>query len=67
MPALKSSNLASAEYDAETQSLTITFKSGATYTYSDVSETIYEGLLSAASPGSYFASNIRDAYSFTKG
>jgi KTSC domain-containing protein len=67
MTALKSSNLASAAYNAENETLAITFKSGATYTYSDVPETVYENLLSAASPGSYFASDIRDAFSFTKG
>ncbi len=67
MPALKSSNLASCEYDAEARSLAITFRSGSTYRYSDVPETVYEGLLSAASPGSYFASRIKDAYSHTKG
>jgi hypothetical protein len=67
MPALRSSNLASADYSAETQALVITFKSGGRYTYSDVPETVYEGLLSAPSPGRYFAEAIRDAFSFVKG
>jgi hypothetical protein len=67
MPALRSSNLASAEYDAEAQSLTITFRSGSTYTYSGVDEGTYEGLLSASSPGKYFADQIKDTFSWTKG
>lgn len=67
MPDLKSSNLASANYEAETQSLTITFKGSGTYTYADVPETVYMGLLAASSPGGYFAENIKDKYTFTRG
>lgn len=67
MPALRSSNLHSAEYDAETHMLEITFKSGSTYVYSGVDEGTYDGLLAAASPGKFFAANIKDAFSFTKG
>jgi len=68
MPALRSSNLSScSDYNKETQSFSITFKSGSVYTYSDVPETVYEGLLSAPSAGSYFAANIKDQFSFVKG
>lgn len=67
MPALRSSNLASAEYNEETKTLTITFKSGSSYTYSGVDQEVYDGLLSAASPGTYFASQIKDKFSFAKG
>jgi hypothetical protein len=67
MPQLRSSNLNSAEYDAETKALTITFKSGSTYTYSGVDEDTYAGLLTAASPGKYFASEIKDSFTYTKG
>ena len=67
MPQLRSSNLNSAEYDAETRQLTIQFKGGGVYTYADVDESVYEGLLAAPSPGAYFAANIKDTFSFTKG
>jgi hypothetical protein len=67
MPALRSSNLASCDYSAETRTLSVTFKSGSTYSYADVDEATYQGLLSAASPGRYFAENIKDTFSFTKG
>jgi hypothetical protein len=66
MADLKSSNLQSADYSPETNSLTITFRGGGRYSYADVPESVYAGLLAAPSPGSYFASTIKDKYSFTK-
>jgi hypothetical protein len=62
MPALASSNLASADYDAETQTLTITFKSGGAYEYDGVPQAVYDQLLQASSAGQYFMSVIKDAY-----
>jgi hypothetical protein len=59
MPELRSSNLASAEYDEATRELTITFKSGASYAYSGVDRTTYDDLLTASSPGRYFAEYIK--------
>ena len=67
MPQLRSSNLASADYSPETRAMTIHFKSGGVYTYADVDESVYDGLLSAASPGKYFADQIKDTFTFTKG
>ncbi len=67
MPALRSSNLASADYSPETRTLSITFKSGSTYSYADVDQGTYDGLLSATSPGKYFSENIRDTFTSTKG
>ncbi len=67
MPQLRSSNLHSAEYDVETSTLEITFRSGSTYTYSGVDEGTYDGLMAAASPGAYFAANIKDVFVFTYG
>ena len=66
MPALRSSNLASADWQATdlegTGPLFVTFKSGSTYRYEGVDEATYQGLLAAPSAGSYFASVIKDAY-----
>jgi hypothetical protein len=66
MADLRSSNLASADYAPETQSMTIVFKGGGRYSYADVPESVYAGLLAAPSPGSYFAQNVKDKYSFVK-
>ena len=67
MPALKSSNIAEADYDADRQEMTIRFKSGALYSYSGVDQGTFDALLSADSPGAFFAANVRDKFSFTKG
>ena len=66
MPMLRSSNLSNAEYNEETRQLTIEFKSGTTYTYADVDEATYASLLTAPSPGAYFAANIKDKFTWTK-
>ena len=67
MPQLRSSNLASCEYDAETHTLTVVFRGGGTYDYSGVDQGTYDGLTTATSPGAYFAQHIKDKFSFTKG
>lgn len=54
--------LASADYDESRQELSITFKSGRTYTYRSVPPDVYEGLVSASSPGSYWRNSIKDQY-----
>lgn len=63
---LKSSNLQGARYDAESSTLYIQFTSGSEYSYDGVPESVYEDLCNAASPGSYFYSNIRGAYNDTQ-
>jgi len=62
MPALNSSNLASADYNEETEVMTITFRSGATYSYRGVPKDTYESLISASSPGQFFSRNIRSSF-----
>lgn len=62
MRALVSSNLLGARYDAKTETLTIEFNSGGTYEYPGVSRETADGLFTAASPGSYFYTRIRNAY-----
>lgn len=58
-----SSNLASVGYDPILRDLEIAFHSGGIYQYSGVPESIYQGLLSASSKGTYFNSYIKDRYS----
>jgi hypothetical protein len=59
---LKSSAIASCEYDAETQDLTVTFTNGRSYDLSGVPPDMFEGLCSASSAGSYFNTFLRGQY-----
>ncbi len=59
---VSSSNLRSVGYDPATMTLEIEFHSGAIYQYSGVPESVYEGLMSSASKGSYFHAYIRGRY-----
>jgi len=59
---IRSTNLASVGYDSISRVLEIAFHSGGVYQYSNVPESIYQGLLSASSKGTYFNSHIKDRY-----
>lgn len=59
---LKSSNLASVDYDHDNRTLKVEFKSGKSWTYVNVPKEHYNGLLTANSPGSYFYNHIRNVY-----
>jgi hypothetical protein len=63
---VKSSNLASVGYDAETQVLEVEFTSGQVYQYQDVPPEKHKALLKAESLGRYFGQNIRGAHKFAK-
>lgn len=60
MTPVKSSNVESVGYDGST--LTITFKGGKTYHYSNVPTSIHQSLLKAKSIGSFIATNIINKY-----
>ena len=60
MVAVKSSNIDSVEHSGET--LTVTFKSGHVYEYSDVPASMFEDMIRDASPGSYLHRHIKDRY-----
>lgn len=60
-----SSNLDSVGYDAMSKTLYVRFHSGKSYSYSNVPESVYRGLMEASSKGRYFAANIRDSYQYT--
>ena len=64
--ALRSSNLRSLEYEASNRLLTIEFHSGRVYRYSNVPETIVQGLLRAYSAGRYFHQWIRSRYAYDR-
>lgn len=59
---VRSSNISSIAYDPERQVLEVAFTSGSRYQYAGVPATTVEQLRGAASPGGFFASQIRSAY-----
>lgn len=64
MQPVSSSNLSSIGYEDGT--LYIAFKSGGTYSYSGVPESVYHDLMSASSHGKYFAAYIKNAYPYQR-
>lgn len=62
----RSSNLRSASYDPTSSSLTIEFQNGGLYVYEGVPETVFLGLVQAASAGRYHHQWIKDRYRSSK-
>lgn len=69
MPALNSSCLASVEYEdnsveyeEDSGTMYLTFRSGRTYTLHGVPDYHYYGLLNASSPGQYFNAYLKGRY-----
>jgi KTSC domain len=61
---VRSSNICSVGYEPETHALEVEFRGGGVYQYSGVPETVYQGMMRAASKGSYFHDHVKDRYSF---
>lgn len=59
-----SSSIRSIGYEGAT--LEVEFNSGAVYQYFSVPSSIYQSLLSASSPGSFIATNIRPNYNYKR-
>jgi hypothetical protein len=59
----RSTNLDQVVYDPDLKLMTITFKSGDAWEYSNVPPEVYRGIQHAPSAGSYFFRNIRGRYS----
>lgn len=59
---LRSSAIASAGYDPDTRTMEVEFTSGRSYTHQDVPPEVYEGLLSASSPGRFYNEQIKGVY-----
>ena len=67
----RSSNLARGKYDTTTETLTMTFKDGSTYTYKHVPKNVWQGLKACReaphSAGSYFDKHVKNAgYNYRK-
>ncbi len=63
---LSSSNVSGIHYDKNTETLTVEFTSGGRYAYKGVPEDVYDDFLSAPSPGSFFADNVKGSYAYTR-
>ena len=63
---VNSSNLAAVAYNASTQVLYIRFHSSGTYAYSGVPQSVYNGLMNAASHGEYHAAFIKNNYPYSR-
>ena len=58
---VSSSNVAAVGFDDDTGTLGVRFQSGAEYHYPGVPRSIYEGLLTAPSVGSFFDAYVKKA------
>lgn len=56
---VSSSNLESVGYDAASQTLEVAFLDGGIYQYFAVTASVYQGLMAAASHGSYFDAHVK--------
>lgn len=67
MVSVSSSNMESVGYDGSSQTLRVGFLNGSVYDYHSVPEHLYQGLMNAASHGSYLDTNIKKGgYRYTK-
>lgn len=63
---VQSSNIQAVGYDRETEEMKVVFHTGAEYTYADVPEEVFDGLIKAPSVGSYFYAYVRDKYDYAR-
>lgn len=63
---VSSSNLKSVGYQLSAQTLEIEFNSEGIYQYFNVPESVYQGLMTAVSHGSYFHQFIKDTYPYKR-
>lgn len=59
---VRSNNIRSVGYNLASRTLEVEFHGGGLYQYSGVPETIFQGLMRAASKGSYFHDYIKGRY-----
>lgn len=61
-----SSNVSAIGYDQDSQILEVEFNNGGVYQYIGVPEYEFDGIMNAASKGTYLNANIKNRYPFTK-
>ena len=59
---LRSTAIAAASYETDTETLEVEFVNGRSYTHEGVPLDVYEGLVSAGSPGSFYNAAIKGQY-----
>ena len=64
---INSSVVSAAGYDSDTRELTVQLRSGVEYTYHDVPQEIYNGLMQSNSRGAYFVREISRSFRYTRG
>ena len=64
MKTVSSSLISAIGYDAQSKTAHIKFNTGATVAYKEVPQSVYDGLSSSTSVGSYFVKNIKYAYEY---
>jgi hypothetical protein len=62
MTYLDSSAILAVDYNPWSMDMTIQFTSGGSYTFHGVPESVFQGLITASSPGTYYNQNIRGRY-----
>lgn len=62
MPAIRSSAISFADYNAKTRELVITFAKGNFYTYFGVPPELYEKFIASDSKGKFFNLYIKDRF-----
>lgn len=63
---VQSSNIKSVGYDSDRKTLEVEFINGGIYQYFEITEKIYQSIISSASIAKYFFTNIKDNYSYTR-
>ncbi len=63
---VRSRDLALVGYDAATSILEVVFRAGGVYRYKEVPESVYHGLMSASSHGTFFQKHVKVQYPFVK-
>ena len=53
-------------YEAESQVLTVEFKSGGRYNYYDVPDHVFEQMRSSSSRGQFLAQNVKGTYRYAR-
>jgi len=64
MTSVSSSNISAIGYEGST--LRVRFNNGSLYDYYNVPASVYDGLMSAPSKGSYLASRVKGVYRYSQ-
>lgn len=63
---VNSSNIESVGYNEESQSLMVKFRSGSSYAYDGIPQSVYDAFMASDSKGRFFSAYIRGKYPTTQ-